>query len=94
MSELLGIDGGSHNHKPEIRYPCEWEYKIIGAGEDLIREAIRDVVQERTCVVSFSNRSRQGKYVCLNLELIVLNEGDRTSIYESLKEHPSVRMVL
>ena len=80
--------------KLRLEYPCEWQYKLIGRDEGILRDIIREVIQERTCSVTVSNWSRTGKYVCVNLELIVLNEGDRTDIFEALREHPAVKMVL
>jgi putative lipoic acid-binding regulatory protein len=27
-------------NKPEIQYPCEWHYTVIGAKESLMRDAV------------------------------------------------------
>lgn len=84
----------SSTQKLELEYPCPWVYKVVGKEQDLIRQAIVDVFQERECLVTTSNSSRTGKYHCLNVEIVVVDEEDRMANYESLKKHPSVTMVL
>ena len=29
-------------HKLELNYPCEWVYKVIGANDEDIQNAVRD----------------------------------------------------
>jgi uncharacterized protein len=41
-----------------------------------------------------SNTSKGGKYISMNLELLVHNEDERTYFYETLKAHPHIKMVL
>lgn len=80
--------------KAQFEYPCAWVYKIIGSSEDAIRLAIREILQDEACSITLSNSSKTGKYHCLNLELTVCSEEHRVSIYESLRNHPSVKIVL
>jgi putative lipoic acid-binding regulatory protein len=49
---------------------------------------------EREHSISHSNTSRGGKYISLNLDLLVHNEEDRQFIYEALKAHQHIKMVL
>ena len=81
-------------HKPEIRYPCEWEYKIIGADAEAIRAAIVTVVGEAEHAVDHSRASRTGKYVSLQLVVIVRDEEHRLGIYQALVAHRAVKIVL
>ena len=80
--------------KLELEYPCNWLYKVIGPDQDLLRKAIAEVVQERECTITFSNSSSSGKYTCLNVEMSVHSEEDRSNNHQALKNHPDVTMVL
>ena len=80
--------------KPVIEYPCEWSFKIIGSDEDAIGKGIAECLSDSAYNVSKGNTSRSGKYVTLNLETVVRNEGDRNRIFEVLKKIPSVKMIL
>jgi len=82
------------DQKIELEYPCNWIYKVISEHEDHTKEAIIEVVCERTYNLKHSNKSKSGKYVSMNLELLVHNEEDRNFIYEALKAHQKIKMVL
>jgi len=59
-----------------------------------LRAAVADVVGERSHKLPTSNVSSRGRYVSLTLELIVLNETERLRIFDALRSHPAVTMVL
>lgn len=80
--------------KLELTYPCNWQYKLIGYEKEAIQKAIRDVINERDHDLSHSNASKTGKYVSMNLELLVHNDDDRTFIFDALKKHQNLKMVL
>ncbi|MBE0498054.1 MAG: DUF493 domain-containing protein [Campylobacterales bacterium] len=80
--------------KLELEYPCSWCYKVISEHEDHTKEAIFDVISERIHKLTHSNNSKSGRYISMNLELLVQNEDDRNFIYEALKAHQKVKMVL
>ena len=80
--------------KVEIDYPCSWQYKVITEHHEHTKEAILDVINERFHTLTHSHNSKNGKYVSMNLELLVQNEDDRTFIFEALKAHHKVKMVL
>ena len=77
-----------------IEYPCNWCYKVIASEKAALEQAIRDVIDERTHTISPSNKSKTGKYISMNLDLLVHNEDDRTFIFEALKKHQNIKMVL
>ena len=87
---IINRSGG----KPDIEYPCPWGYKVIGSDAELLRSAIAEVIQEHPHTVTPSNRSHTGKYHCLNVELVVANEECRLEIYEGLRKHPAIKIVL
>jgi len=80
--------------KLELEYPCSWAYKLIASEKKALQKAIHDVIQEREHKLVHSNKSKSGKYISMNLELLVHNEDDRNFIYEALKAHSNIKMVL
>ena len=82
------------DQKLELDYPCDWRYKVIGEEREKLEQAIRDVILERTHKIEHSKASSGGKYISLNLDLLVHNEDDRQFIFEALKAHQHVKMVL
>ena len=82
------------NKKVEIDYPCRWLYKVIGSDECELQQAIQTVVEGYECRVSLSNSSKKGKYLCLNVEVTVEDEESRNTIFQNLKAHRAITMVL
>jgi putative lipoic acid-binding regulatory protein len=82
------------DQKLELEYPCDWRYKVIGEERAKLEAAIHSVILEREHKLEHSNASKSGKYVSLNLDLLVQNEEERQFIYEALKAHQDVKMVL
>lgn len=80
--------------KLELTYPCSWCYKLIAGEKEALEQAIRDVIDEREHKLTHSNKSRSGKYISMNLDILVHNEDDRNFIYEALKQHQNIKMVL
>ena len=80
--------------KLELTYPCSWTYKLIGHEKEAIQKAIHEVIIEREHTLTHSNASKTGKYVSMNLDLIIQNEDERNFIYQALKDHANIKMVL
>jgi len=80
--------------KLELEYPCSWTYKLIGYEKEAIQKAIHEVILEREHNLTHSNKSKTGKYVSMNLDLLIQNEDERNFIYEALKAHQHIKMVL
>ena len=78
----------------KVIYPCQWLYKVIGSDQEQIQQAIAQVVQDASCSVTPSNSSQTGKYHSYNLEITVHSEDERNRIYQDLKDHPSIKIVL
>ena len=79
--------------KLELEYPCSWTYKLIGLEKDVIQQAVHDVIIEREHKLNPSNKSKTGKYISMNLDIIIQNEDERRFIYEALKAHQHIKMV-
>jgi uncharacterized protein len=80
--------------KVHLEYPCPWIYKIIGPDIDEMQRAVAEIIRDRACKVSHSRSSETAKYHCLNVELSVESESHRTALYEALKAHRAVKLVL
>ncbi len=78
----------------DLPYPCRWVYKIIGDDEEALGSAAIEIVQTREHAISLSRRSTGRNYCCLNVEVLVYDERDRVAIYEALRGHPAVRLLL
>lgn len=83
-----------NKQRPEIEYPCEWSYKVIGENVDEILEAIEEASSGLKYEVTPSNVSRNGNYLSLNFKIEVPSELVRDLIYEKLGNNSSIRMVL
>jgi len=81
-------------HKLELEYPCSWCYKVVASEEKALKQAVKDVILEREHKLTPSNKSKTGKYISMNLDLLVHNEDDRTFIFDALKQHQDIKMVL
>lgn len=82
------------DEKLQLDYPCSWSYKLIASEVKALKQAIRDVIDEREHKLTHSKSSKGGKYVSMNLDMLVHNEDDRNFIYEALKAHQNIKMVL
>ena len=80
--------------KLELDYPCSWTYKLIGHEKAAIQKAIHEVILEREHDLKHSNASKSGKYVSMNLSLVITNEDERNFIFAALKAHNNIKMVL
>lgn len=80
--------------KLELTYPCNWNYKVIIEAHIKISTITASVLGEREHTVRKSNNSKNGKYKSHNVSLLVHNDDDRQMIFEQLKGHKDVKMVL
>lgn len=85
--------GLCETRKPEISYPCVWQYKVIGEDVSSLTRAITTVCPTHCSLVT-SKTSSGGKYCSLNVEIEVADEASRLAIYQNLKNHLAVKMVL
>jgi putative lipoic acid-binding regulatory protein len=80
--------------KPRIDYPCCWVYKVIGRDPESMRSAITEAMAGCAHAVTPSRSSRSGAYQCLNVETTVESEPVRLDLYERLRRHPAIIMVM
>ena len=83
--------------KPEIQYPCRWQYRLIGEDRELISAAVRAAVGASgvdLCTITEGNVSTGGRYRTITLELDIKDEEERLRLYNFFSDHPAIRLVL
>lgn len=88
------MNSEANERRPEITYPCEWAYKIIGTDVQQILDAIEDAVGGLNYDVTPSNISKNGNYFSLNMKLVVPNETVRDIIYQKLESNTYIKFVI
>lgn len=81
------------NQKAKIDYPTMWTYKVIGREEKAIREAILEVLGDTAKPVP-SKQSSKGRFISLEVSILVHSDEERTGLYHRLQKHPDVKIVL
>lgn len=84
----------SNSNKPNIEYPCNWHYKVIGTDASEMIKAIELAVDGMDYKISFSNVSSKGNYFSLDLKVYVTSEVIRDIIFAKLKDNEFVKMVV
>ncbi|MGK0173447.1 MAG: putative lipoic acid-binding regulatory protein [Gammaproteobacteria bacterium] len=79
---------------PKIDYPTRWDYRIVGTSEDDIRAHVRALLADVEHELVLGRYSSGGRYVSLNLSLVVRDEAERLAIFDHLARHETVRFVV
>ena len=79
---------------PEITYPCDWGFRIIGTHDKLIRQLVEEIAGDLKHSLEESNTSAAGNYISLKLTVEVRDEEHRNEIHKQLTDHEAVKMVL
>ena len=85
---------GSSCERPDIDYPCEWGYKLIGIDKIALEACIFDILGERTYETKGGNSSSKGKFHSMNMTCKVESEIDRNTIFKAFSNHKDVKMVI
>lgn len=80
--------------KPDIQYPCVWQYKLIGLSQARVKQAVEEICSPVPVAISYSHSSTKGKYHSLNAEIEVQDDEARLSLYRALQGHPDIKFVL
>lgn len=83
-----------NQHKVELEYPCNWEYKIVIKSEHNINPIVKEILEDREHKISPSKTSTKGKFESFSLKLTVHSDEDRTTIYKQLGKHERIKMVV
>ncbi len=77
-----------------LKYPIEWEYKVIVEKNTDINELIKPILKERIYKIKSSKTSKDGTYNSYSVVALVHNDEDRVGIYEEIRSHKNVKIVL
>lgn len=83
-----------NQHKLELEYPCDWEYKVVIRSEQNINPIAKDIFGDRDHKVVPSKKSSKGKFESYSFKLIVHSDDDRKGIHELLGKHEHIKMVV
>lgn len=83
-----------NQHKLELDYPCDWEYKVVIKSDKNIKPIAKEIFETREYSVKESKKSSKGKFSSFNIKLTVTSDEDRTSIYKQLHAHEDIKMVV
>jgi putative lipoic acid-binding regulatory protein len=78
----------------ELEYPCDWEYRLIVLKGTNITQIIENIVDKREFSLVTSKNSKNGKYESFSLKLLVHNDEDRKTLYETFKRAQEIKFVL
>lgn len=79
--------------KPEIHYPCLWEFRIIGEDKQDLEHIVSELVV-KPYTLDEKNHSSKGRFVSMHLSVEVESEEERNALYQSLSTHKAIKMVL
>ncbi|MDJ0623005.1 MAG: DUF493 domain-containing protein [Desulfocapsaceae bacterium] len=91
---IIKSDNTPLEGKPEIHYPCIWQYKVIGREQQRIERAIEEICSPVPVKITYSHSSSSGKYHSYNAEIEVQDDEGRLALYRALHDHPDIQVVL
>ena len=91
--EPLILDGECKT-KPDITYPTQWGFKLIGKDKEKLLSCIKEIMQEKEHLCSLGNASSTGKFHSYNASCSVESEEERNKIFKFFEEHNDVNMVI
>lgn len=80
--------------KPDISYPTEWGFKIIGRDRDALEACIKEIMGDKEHHCSVGNVSKTGKFHSYNARCEVMSQEERDSIFKFFQDHDDVKMVI
>lgn len=80
--------------KPDISYPCIWEYKVIGTDKGRLEAVLYAACAPAVPKVSLANVSSKGTYFSLNATIEVQDEQMRLAIFRYLQNSSAVKVVI
>ncbi len=80
--------------KPQIDYPTQWGFKIIGRDKEALLKAIKEVMGEREHLCHLGNSSKTGKFHTYNASCTVEHQEERDALFKAFADHDDVEMVI
>jgi uncharacterized protein len=88
------MNDSAPDEKPEIEYPCRWEYRVFGRDAQALTALIAELLAGCDYTMQPAHSSRTGKYSTIGVSVAVADEAERNRIFAALSHHPDVKMVL
>ncbi len=91
---------GDENSRPgtKIEFPCDYPVKIVGENHENFTETVVALTREHAPEITEAHvrvrESREGNYCSVTITIRATGEAQLVALHESLKGHPSVRLVL
>ena len=82
------------SRKPDIDYPCTWQYTIIAESRAAIQRVAESAAAGESYSLKDSHVSRSGKYVSMHFELTVTSEQQRLELYTLLSADQEIKVIL
>ena len=79
--------------RPEIDYPTDWGYRVVGTSEEALRALVAEVVGQAPHEIQGVQPSSKGAYVSLRMAVTVASEEHRDAIYAKLLDADVVKIV-
>lgn len=80
--------------KPQIEYPTQWGFKLIGRDKDALLKAIKEVMGEREHLCHLGNTSKTGKFHSYNTSCTVEHKEEQDALFKAFADHGDVEMVI
>ena len=93
---MEATDNQTHE-KPEINYPTQWGFKIIGRDKEKLLACIKEIMEQEGDKVHecrLGNSSKTGKFHTYNASCTVDSEEERNRIFKYFSDHDDVEMVI
>jgi len=91
------MSGKDDNPQELLEFPCEYQFKVIGAAGDDFRHAVVSTIDSHSPVGSAGVKCRpsaQGTYQSVSILVTLYNYQQLTRIYADLKQLADVKLLL
>jgi putative lipoic acid-binding regulatory protein len=90
--KMVAMD--THTQNPELEFPTEWTYTIIGTDSGAMSSAVASIFTTLSYSLNDSKRSSGGKYVSLEIRTRVESKEQKDLWYHALASSKDIKMVL
>jgi putative lipoic acid-binding regulatory protein len=80
--------------RPQIEYPTNWGFKLIGRDKEALLACIKEAMGEKEHLCSLGNTSKTGKFATYNASCKVDTEEERNRIFKYFEDCDVVEMVM
>ncbi len=80
--------------KPDISYPTNWGFKLIGRDKNKLLACIKEGMGDKEHLYSIGNKSKTGKFTSYNTSCIVESEEERNKLFNYFEKHEAVNIVI